>query len=138
MSALADNRNTKCLESGAQRLTRRFTVLAGETIYAGSIVAINSAGTVEAASDSAGLIVVGIALHKALAGEVVDVQTGLFKVAKTGTLTNAANLNNLVFVSDDQTVCPTGSCSNQIKAGVLRYVDTDGDVWVEFGNIRTS
>jgi hypothetical protein len=141
MSALTANRNTRELLCGAMNLHRRFPVKDGEVIYAGSIVAIDSNGEALPAADSSGLIAVGIAneyVDNTDDGEYVTCKSGVFCLNNSSgnACTNGANLNNLIYIEDDQTVGTSGG-SNSIKAGAMRYVDSNG-VWVEIGNIRTS
>ena len=139
MSALTENRNTKELACNALTMHRVFTVKAANTIYAGSIVAVDATGYAVPASDATGLLVVGVAQHYAEAGEQITVKSGVFGMTNsTGhACANASNMNNLIYVEDDQTVGTDGG-TYSIKAGVMRYVDSDGVVWAEIGNIRTS
>lgn len=140
MSAAAENRNTLELACGSMNIHRVFTVKAANTIYAGTIVAIDSTGYAVPASDASGLLVAGIAQHYAAAGETITVKSGVFgmtNAASPNACSNASNMNNLIYVADDQTVS-TSAGSNAVKAGVMRYVGEDGTVWTEIGNIRTT
>ena len=139
MSALSENRNTKELSCNALNMHRVFTVKTANTIYAGSIVAIGSDGCAVPAGDATGLLVVGVAQHYAEAGEQITVKSGVFGMTNsTGhACSNGSSMNNLVYVENDQTVGTDGGTYN-VMAGVMRYVDSDGIVWAEIGNIRTT
>lgn len=138
MSALTAARNTKKVLDGARSYTNQLTVKSGNTIYAGSIVAVGTDGYAVPASDAASIAVVGVALNTATAGETVKFETGtfVFENSTSHPLTVAAHYGNLCYVEDDQTVGhDVGSYS--LKAGAVRWIDSDG-VHVEVGNIRTS
>lgn len=139
MSALSENRNTRELACNALTMHRVFTVKSASAIYAGSIVAVDGNGYAVAASDASGLLVVGVAQHYAAAGEQITVKSGVFGMDNSSghACSNGSNMNNLVYIEDDHTVS-TSAGSNSIKAGTMRYVDADGVVWAEIGNIRTT
>ena len=140
MSASDKNRNTIELSCNAMNINRVFTVKATKTIYAGTIVAVDSSGYALPASDAAGLLVAGVSQHYAAAGENVTVKSGVFSfdnAASPNSLTNASHMNSLIYVADDHTVTAS-SGTNAVKAGVMRFVDSDGSVWAEIGNIRTT
>jgi hypothetical protein len=59
----------------------------------------------------------------------VNVARGVFRWANGGSFT-AANLGDLAFVSDDQTVTTAASATYDVIAGVIVDVDSDG-VWVD-------
>lgn len=139
MSALSENRNTRELACNALNMHRVFTVKSANTIYAGSIVAVDADGYAVAASDASGLLVVGAAQHYADAGEQITVKSGVFGMDNSSAhpCTNGSNMNNLVYIEDDHTVGTDGG-TYSIKAGVMRYLDGEGTVWAEIGNIRTT
>lgn len=141
MTALSANRNTTEISCNATNLTRRYVVKASNTIYAGSLVAIDATGYAVPASDASGLLVVGRAENYAEAGESVNCKSGVFLFTNSGSnaLADATHLNNLCYVEDDQTVGSSGG-SNNIKAGVFRGVDPSGSsaVMIEVGNLRTT
>ena len=140
MAAATENRNTLELACGSMNIHRVFTVKATKTIYAGTLVAVDSSGYALPAADASGLVVVGIAQHYAEAGEKITVKSGVFSLdnsAAPNACSNSLTMNNLVFVADDHTVT-TSAGSHSVKAGVMRYVDDEGSVWAEIGNIRTT
>jgi hypothetical protein len=140
MTALSENRNTTEVACNAMNIHREYIVEDGNTIYAGSIVAVNSSGKAVPASDTAGLLVAGRSESSKSAGEKVKCKSGVFILANsTGNpLADKDHLNNLCYIEDDQTAGSAGG-SNNIKAGVFRGVDPDGaGIMVEIGNIRTT
>lgn len=140
MAASTENRNTLELACGSMNIHRVFTVKTSSTIYAGTIVAVDSTGSAVPASDAAGLVVAGVAQHYAEEGEKITVKSGIFSfdnASAPNACSNASHINSLIYVSDDHTVS-TSAGSNSVKAGVMRYVDDEGSVWAEIGNIRTT
>jgi hypothetical protein len=104
-------------------------------IYAGAIVVINSAGTAEAGTDAASKRVVGRCERTQdntgvnyKAARTIRVKTGVFRWVNGGSFTDA-NIGDLAYISDDQTVTTGASASQDIIAGTIVDVDSDG-VWV--------
>ena len=113
-------------------------VAASTKIEAGKMVAVNATGYAVEASDTAGIIVVGVAEETIdnSAGSDGDlsvlVQRGqAFKMKNSGTtaITQAAVGSNVV-VEDDETVTTAAGATNDITAGKCLGVESDG-VWVE-------
>lgn len=106
------------------------TFVAGGTIYAGGLAALDSNGKAVAATPTSGAIVVGVAQNTASSGGKVDVKRGVFpfEVASGATIT-LADVKKPVYVVDDQTVTPVSSGA-AIEAGKVFDVDGEG-VWVE-------
>lgn len=123
MSALTEDRGT------LKKFSRLRTLEAAGTIYAGAIVAVNSAGKAVSASDAANLKVIGCAQNAAISGENVSVEEGCFAYDGTG-ITNA-DIGKTVYVVDDQTVSLSGG-TNGVIAGTVYDVDPEG-VWVAVG-----
>lgn len=106
------------------------TVKASNTIYAGALVALDTAaGTVVPAADAAARVVLGRAQATAAAGEVVTVSRGVFRWSNGGVFT-AAHIGQFAYVEDDATVTTAALASNDVIAGVIVDVDADG-VWVD-------
>lgn len=127
MAALTKNRSTpECIPT-----LRQFEA-AGE-IYAGALVALNSSGKAVPASDTAGLRVLGRAETRAKTGEMVTVKSGcfLFKNSTEAAAIAHADIGNVCYVADDQTVAKTGG-TNSIVAGLVYDVENKG-VWVLVG-----
>ena len=126
MAALSKNRKT------SERIPALRQFEAGSKIYAGALVALNTAGKAVPASDTAGLTVVGRAEITAESGKMVTVKTGCFLYENsTGAAVTAAEVGKVCYVADDQTVAKTGG-TNSIVAGLVYDIDKKG-VWVLVG-----
>ena len=123
MSALTQDRGT------LKKVPRLRTLEAAGTIYVGDLVAVNSSGKAVAASDAAGLKVIGCAQNAVISGENVTVEEGCFAYDGTG-ITNA-DIGKTVYVVDDQTVSLSAG-TNGVIAGTIFDVDAEG-VWVAIG-----
>lgn len=111
---------------------------AATKLLQGVLWARNSSGYIVNASDTASLIVVGVGAEEVdnsagSAGDLTCVaERGTFKFANdSGTAVTEANINSVCYVLDNVTVSGSGG-SNDIIAGIVRKVDSDG-VWVEVG-----
>lgn len=121
MAALTADRKTTRKEG----IIGHHAVKAATTIYQGSLVCIDASGWAVPASDTPGLIFVGVAVSRADnasgANGDIDVQVyrkGLYSFAASG-LTRA-NEGDAVYVTDDQTV---QTSSANVTCGVLvQYV----------------
>lgn len=129
MTALAANRDTKERAS----LLFHFPVAASTKIYQGSIVCLNASGLAVPASTSTTLKCVGRAEQLAdnsagIASAInVQVKRGCYKFVNGESIT-LANVGATAYLTDDQTVCLTGT--GKSIAGIIRDVEADG-VWVE-------
>ena len=131
MTALSGNRNT----SERAPRCRVYPVLDAEIIYAGGMVQLNaSTGEVSMASDTASMLVVGVAetyVDNSADGEDADVKTGCFLFGNDATNpVTIASIGSACFVKDDNTVCVTAGSTNKNVAGTVFDVTDDG-VWVE-------
>lgn len=130
MAALTANRNT--VERDGKTLS--LPVAASTKIYQGAIVCLNSSGLAVPASTATGLKAIGRAEELAdnsagLASAIsVKVVRGVFRYANGESIT-LANVNDTAYLTDDQTVCLTGT--GKSVAGIIRDVDASG-VWVQF------
>lgn len=112
-----------------------FNVASGAVIYAGAMVAVSN-GYAYPAADLTGYKVIGRA-RKTLdnsgssykATNMVVAQRGVYCWANGGSFTDA-NVGELAYVQDDQTVTTAASASSDIVAGVIIDVDSSG-VWVD-------
>jgi hypothetical protein len=111
-------------------------VASNTVIYSGSLVAINTSGYAVPASDTASYKVVGRAQatvdNSGTAGDgalSVNVRRGVFLWANGDSFT-IADVGNLAYVEDDQTVQKAASATYDVVAGIIIDVDTDG-VWVD-------
>jgi len=131
-TALSANRDTPYREYGDVTLT----VKNDEVIYAGAMVAVDGNGEAVNASDTASIMVIGRAeeeVDNSDDGETIDVKRGMFRWANGDTVSDA-NIGDICYVVDNQTVSVTNSGSNSIIAGIVSDVDSDG-VWVDTGHI---
>lgn len=108
---------------------------AATKIYQGTIVARDSAGRVVAASDTAGLRVIGIAEQTVdnsagAAGDLsINVRLGVFKFENSATnAVDADDIGKMAVVEDNQVVAETST--NKVCAGRILAVDSDG-VWID-------
>jgi hypothetical protein len=139
MAALTGNRNTP-----RKRLRDTFVglVAASVHIYEGALVARNATGFLVPAADTAGLVIVGRSTEEVDNTAGADgafsckVETGVFKYE------NAAGGNAVVQadvlgsaqaeVADDQTVAGPTHTTNNVAAGRIVELESDG-VWVGIG-----
>lgn len=131
-TALTKDRNTP------ERAGREvgLTVASNVTIYAGAMVCENGSAKAVPAADSSGYVVVGKAVTYAdntgdnySATKSVTVRRGVFRWVNGDSFTDA-NIGDLAYVEDDQTVQKAASASQDVVAGVIVDVDDDG-VWVD-------
>ena len=86
--------NQKMERDTRERLPKSRALEAGGTIYAGTLVALNSSGLAVPAADAAGLRVLGRAENSAVTGEQVEVAEGCFLLDNAGS-GNALTLADL-------------------------------------------
>lgn len=109
-------------------------IAASTTIYAGTLVAVDSNGRAVPASNTSGLKVLGRAEEEKTCGatagaESVLVKRGIFRFANSASAAvDADDVGKICYVEDDATV--TETASNSIPAGVVIQVET-GFVWVD-------
>ena len=106
------------------------------TIYAGSIVAVNSSGVAVPGAATVGLTGVGRAERTSdntgaaySATRVIQVKRGLFRWASATNAITAASINLPAYMVDNQTV---GRAAESTNAALGRIVDVDASgVWVD-------
>ena len=129
MAALSAARMTKSRSPG--RLVA-YKVTSGETVYAGGLVMISSAGTAQAAAASAsnqGCVGVATAtVTGSAAGETVVVQEGIFLFAGDSLAQTAVGAK--VYAADDQTVDET-QATNCPVAGICVEFVSASSAWVD-------
>lgn len=124
MAALTKDRNTAYREGD-------FLVLSpadGVTIFSGSLTAVDGSGDLVPAADTAGLKVVGVADNYS-EGEDVTVRKGTYLFENNGNIT-AADIGDKCYIVDDQTVGLQADVTNDVEAGEIFDVDSEG-VWVK-------
>jgi hypothetical protein len=131
MAALTADRNTPIRDEDLFY----YPIAAAKTLYAGSLVVLDSAGNAEPGTDATGKVAVGRCEEYvdnssgAAAALSVLVRTGTFKWinSATNTLTKA-NIGDTVYIVDDQTVDSLSTGSS--PAGIMVDIESDG-VWVK-------
>lgn len=106
-----------------------FRFEAAEAIVAGALVAQDGTGKVENATDD-GYSVVGVALSAAASGEKLDISTGIWGLAASGTITSA-DVGKDVYAVDNNTVGLVGTTTNDNLVGQLVGVDAAGQLFVK-------
>jgi hypothetical protein len=132
--------------SGAQLAAARDTptrpgvltalVQGSNTIYRGAMVAVDANGLAVAASDTAAIAVIGRAERTQdntgtaySATRTLNVRRGVFCWDNDGSFT-AAHIGQFAYVADDSGVTTAVAASNDIVAGLIVDVDSDG-VWID-------
>jgi hypothetical protein len=134
MTALTQERNTPRTDSGGDY---PFPVAASVTCYAGGIACITTTGYATPGAATASLRTIGrfeeTVTNGVTAGAVnVLIRRGIFKWANSSSadLITFADISNVCYVVDDQTVAKTSSSNTRPAAGKVHSVDVDG-VWVD-------
>jgi len=110
-------------------------VKAGVVIFLNALVAVDANGWTVPASDTAGLVVTGVALESvdntlgANGARTVEIVTGVFKFNNAGNAIVQASKHRPCMVADDNSVTTAAVAANDIKAGTVDAIDSDG-VWV--------
>lgn len=130
----------------AGRLTPRYEgdyregpVSASTTIYAGAMVMREADGYVVEGQTATGLIGMGVADKAADNGSGTDgdidvrYRPGVFRMANSASADEItiAEIGDVCFAVDDQTVAKTDGTSTRSPAGIVENVDAQG-VWVRF------
>ena len=106
------------------------TFVAGGTIYAGGLAALDSNGKAVAAAATSGAIVVGVAQNTVSSGNKVEVKRGVFPFeVVSGASITLADVNKKAYVVDDKTVTLVSSGA-AVEVGKVFDVDDEG-AWVE-------
>lgn len=136
MTELSADRDTPALAGPS----RSIPVAAATTIYAGSIVCADSSGNAIPGSTATGLVPLGRAEEfvdnsdGSAADLSVLVKPGIFRwgnSASSDEITKA-EVGDLCYIVDDQTVAKTSGSSTRSVAGVIHRIDSLG-VWVRVG-----
>ena len=133
MTALTQDRNTP------MRRGEAYTdpVAASTTIYAGSLVCLDSSGNAVPGSEATGLIARGRAEQRvdnaagSAGDQYVPVRPGVFRwtnSASSDEITRA-EIGDTAYIVDDQTVAKTDGSGSRSAAGTIEDVDAQG-VWV--------
>lgn len=142
MTALAQERLTPF--GGMHPSRGTYPIAANTKIYKGSQVALDSSGrAIPATSIASGAVIVvgkasatydnltGSALGGAAGAVDVEVEFGIFRFANSDSIA-AANVGQMAYAVDDQTVAKSSSNGARPLAGPIMEVDSSG-VWVYLG-----
>jgi hypothetical protein len=138
MVALTADRNTPELEPGE----RVGFLGATQTIFNGSILMRNAAGDLIKGATATGAFGVGRAEDNGVsttAGVTAQrYRPGTYRFANSsaGDLIAKADIGNVCYIVDDQTVAKTNGTSTRSPAGIIDGVDALG-VWVRFDEALT-
>src|SRR5580658_8547051 len=112
-------------------------------LYAGTLIALNSSGFATYATDATGLQVVGRAEYDvdnsadSSGGALsIKVRRGVFKYDNSSRSSGAyalaaANIGQICYVENEQTVQLASGSSDKVIAGVFLGLDTDGKAWID-------
>lgn len=138
MGATTVDRNT--LVRGAVERQLVFDLASGQDIPAGAIVCTDAAGEAKNGADTAGLTTQGRAQHRATyasGDRRIVVGRGVFLYANDGTIAKA-DIGGYATILDNQTVSKAATTTNDIVAGLIEDVTSEG-VWINMrdGKIAT-
>lgn len=141
MAALTADRDTPTISRPS---LKGYPVLSNTTIYKGSLVCIDATGYAVPATDTSGLVVVGVADETVISPSTdsdgdkkVRVRSGEIYDFAASSITRAM-VGNLMYVVDDQTFDDAAGASNDIPAGILlEFVSTTrGKIFIPMGTVR--
>lgn len=133
MAALTADRDTL---SKVEFFYQSFKLGAVKVYKGGLLKTTDATGYASAASDTAATRVVGVAKQQvdnsggAAGDKEVKAAAGIFKFANSGLV--QADVGKDCYVLDDQTVTNAATAANDIVAGKLMRLDSDG-AWVKVG-----
>ena len=137
MTALAADRNTPRRQGD----TRQGGLAASVVVFAGAIVMRNASGFLTKGATAVSLVGVGRAEERKTGGasagdETLKYRPGVFQYANSGSsdAITIAEIGDLCFVVDDQTVAKTDGSAARSPAGFIEDVDAQG-VWVRFDEV---
>ncbi len=137
MSALDADRNTPEMVILPNLATLRYPLTDTVIAYQGGIAVLDSSGEMKPGVTATGLIAVGRfekTVDNTDDGEYGYAKPGVFRMANgTGAdEITAAEIGDVCYIDDDQTVAKTDASTTRSVAGVIVSVDSDG-VWVAVG-----
>lgn len=134
MTALTADRNTPRAEGEF----RGGAVAASTTLFAGALVMRNAAGYLVEGQTATGLVGVGLAWERADnstgsdgdSGATVRPGTYCFANSASADLITIAEIDDVAYAVDDQTVAKTDGTASRSPAGIIDHVDENG-VWLD-------
>lgn len=141
MTALSKSRTVRSIPG----ILFSYPVLADAIIHQGAIVVLNSSGYAKPAVTGTGLIAVGVARESVDAtglssGDVrVEVEEMIADMANSagGDEITIAELGDVCWLVDDQTVAKTSNSGARSVAGYVRKIE-GGRIWVQFSNTASA
>ncbi|AKO97614.1 MULTISPECIES: hypothetical protein [Marinovum] len=141
MAALTKDRNTPRLQGDVLS----GLVAASTTIFAGALLMRNAAGYIVEGQTAAGLVGVGRAEERVDNGSgsngdlTVSFRPGVYPFENSAGADEItiAEIGDVVYAVDDQTVAKTDGTASRSPAGVVANVDAAGVVWVRLDEALT-
>lgn len=136
MAALTRDRDTPIRGNVAHQLD--YAQATATTLFAGALVCPNAAGFVAPAADTAAFQrAIGRAAKQSVnaganGAKRAIVESGVFKFVNSANTITDAHIGQTCTIVDDQTVGLAANTTNDIIAGTVVGVDSDG-VWVAVG-----
>lgn len=138
--ALSNDRNTPRRQGDILR----GPLAASTKVFAGALVMRNAAGYLLKGATATGSVGVGCAQEQvdnssgSAGDKLVDVRPGsfLFKNSASGDAITIAQIGDVCFIVDDETVAKTDGSAARSPAGFVEDVVTEG-VWVRFDEVLT-
>lgn len=135
MTALTKDRNTPRVTGEVKQML----LAASALVFAGGIVMRNASGYAVKGQTALGLRGAGVAMYRVdnsdgAAGDLaVDVRDGTFRFGNSTSTDQItiADIGNIAYAVDDQTVAKTSGGFTRSAVGFIRGVDEQG-VWIEF------
>jgi len=130
----ANRKNTRTGEAKFSYIDER-TIKDAEKLYVGEMVAQDATPEALAASDTASLVVLGVGtkeIDNTDDGETVDfISTAVHLMVNSSTALAKTDIGGFAYVEDACTVTTLAGATNNIIAGVVTEVTSDG-VYVDF------
>lgn len=138
-AALAALAADKAVTQSASELLS-LAVSAGEMIYNGALVCVDSDGYAVPAADTAGYVFMGVATQQADnssgadgAVNVTIKRCGRFLLGWNGAGLTQAAVGNLAYAVDDQTVDAPDDTTNDVLIGQITRIVGASQAWVDIG-----
>jgi len=135
MTALAAKKNVRELQSSFA-MSHEEGAKDNAVIHQGALLVVAADGFIAPATTATGLVGAGVAQESvdntggADGAKKIKFRSGIFKFVKDGTATPVqADVGNLAYAVDDQTIANTDGTGTRSKVGSIYRVESDG-VWV--------
>jgi len=128
MAATTKNINTA--EKPCAAVDFEYTVNSSATLYVGAMANMNSSGELVDAGDTASQVCVGNVQFYDSTTKKAIVRRGIFKYLINSTNLTDADVGTNATVKDNQTLSKASVTTNDVSAGRIVKVESDG-VWVD-------